>query len=361
MFSDTKIKLDHRLRFASQMIRKPRLAVAGSYYGGNCGDMSLGRVVQEHAQELNYRSGLQTLSNLRVWPRSEAILLGGGAIGLREPMETVASLYDPSKVAISGVDFHEETFTPEIIKFLKKIRHITCRFEQQRNILTEILQRDDIERHWDLCFALPTPPSVKRVNETPTKIGINLLPMQMHNANGRFEPNPYYRGGTNGNEKQGIKIAENYAEYFRWICIREIENKNHVVHLPFTLEDNLYAREVLKGLPVEFHTYTGNYNAVFRKMSDMKRFYSSRFHSAIFSMILKKPLLPMCYSYKCKWLLDDAGAGSENCIYPEDLLDNWKKKADTDFDGFTMSDIQHRNTKKTIHQSLQKIIRGLLE
>jgi polysaccharide pyruvyl transferase WcaK-like protein len=118
----------------------------------------------------------------------------------------------------------------------------------------------------------------------------------------------------------------------RSVCQKAIRAGFRVRHFPFTPEDNLYARIVLSGLQVEFLPYSVNINAVMSRMRCCERFFTSRFHSLVFSFLQSCEILPFCYAPKSFELLEDLHITHPSIFGIEHLFEDSEELADRIFD-----------------------------
>jgi hypothetical protein len=322
-------QIKHRARWLFQLLDSPDVGIIGGYHCGNLGDLALGYSLQNFLSGFsNASSGLQTIYNLNKWPSAQFAILGGGAIAYVDCLNKVSRRYkdNPEKVSIIGVDFEDEKVFDKHIEFLRSVSSISCRSKEQANYVSEKLARSDVSFHQDLCFSLPLTAPKPSISETSKVVGFNMVPFFARlNKSGNFEKDYYLLHSTRTKFNKSIdfeNLPNAYIHYFKKVIKYYAEKGYKLVHIPFTLEDDIYARTMLRELDVNFLRYSTNINRILLIFLEFEFFLSSRFHSLVFSLITRTPVIPFLYAEKCQRLVQDLAMNFETTVTPSDLLGN---------------------------------------
>jgi hypothetical protein len=319
-------QIGHRLRWAGQRIFTPKVGVVGGYHLGNVGDMAMGYSVLRRVTARGLSCGLQTIYNLERWPKVECVIVGGGAVGYGDSFRRLSATYNPGQVVILGVDFNEPSAVLAHAKFLNQVALITCRSARQAANLREVLGRTDIIWHPDLCFSLydEAHESQTETSEPDRVFGVNCVPLFLKEFRGRFLPGTDYLDELRREEPHLIphidKLGMLYCNLVRAICHNAKRAGMRVIHIPFTPLDDVFAQTILNDLGVEFVPYTSNVMCVLSQVGQCKRFFTSRFHSLVFSILKYCHITPFCYAPKCNRLLSDLHISDPSVICLEDLI-----------------------------------------
>lgn len=320
-----RCRLEHRYNLMQQRFKKPALGIAGGYHYGNLGDMALGHAVKRQATRLQVSSELQTVYNLSQWPKVPSVVVGGGAVAYRGPMEQLRRNYGhiPERVAILGVDFNEPAAVEASRDFLSKVNMITCRSSTQAEWLKQELGRPDVGWHYDLCFSYFDDAVTQSSGRQPI-LGINLIPFFYLMKGSSLRPGTGYTEEISRYQPELLPHIDTIGERYR-LTVRAIVQEAQkaglqVVHFPYTPMDDVFARTILGDLNVKFRPYLSNPQATFTAMRQCQRFFTTRFHSLIFAMLTETPLVAFTYATKCERLLADMEMPEESKIAILDLL-----------------------------------------
>jgi hypothetical protein len=325
---------EHRFNYAKQALTKPQLAIAGGYHFGNLGDMALGNSVKRQAIEIGVKSQLQTIYNLDRWPKAESLIVGGGAVAYSEPLNKLRTVYkeQPARVALIGVDFNDPDAVIESKEFLQQVALITCRSSEQAQFLREVLDRSDIGWHYDLCFSYFDHSIVTRTVKRQPVFGINCVPFFYNDSNHEFTPGTKYIDELRRNSPDLLpyvnEIGFKYCEMMRAVVKSAQQQGFQVVHFPFTPSDDVFARTIFSGLNISYRKYTSNILNLLPGLQQCDRFFTTRFHSLVFSIVTRTPFIPFNYATKCERLLTDLEVDAGSQINVRDLLEDTSKLAD---------------------------------
>lgn len=320
-------QIQHRVRWGTQQIFRPDIGVIGGYHHGNLGDMAMGYAVACRIKAKSGACALQTIYNLDRWPAAKRAIVGGGAVGYSECLRQLAARYGdkPERVAILGVDFNDPEALARHAEFLNRVAFITCRSARQAANVAQVLGREDVLWHPDLCFSLYKPPAENAAasDERPT-FGINCVPLFLKRSGQTFVPGTSYLNEIrreNPDLVQHIdKLGLLYSELVRSVCITAKRTGFRVLHVPFTPLDDMFARAVLSDAEVEFVPYTSSVPSVLSSIVQCRQFFTTRFHSLVLSLLKHCAIIPFCYASKCDRLLEDLGVANESVIRVTDLL-----------------------------------------
>ncbi len=318
----------HRLRWVRQKVASSAMAVVGGYHQGNLGDMALAASVARRIAGSKRSYGVQTIYNLARWPKAETAIVGGGAVGYSDCLRQLAEGYGkkPENVAILGVDFNDPGAICAYADFLKRVPIITCRSARQAANVSQLLGRNDIAWHQDLCFSLYDETRTERKTSGSTRtLGINSVPLFLKQINGQFVTGSNHIDELQREHPDLVpqldKLSIQYCNLVRDICRQAKRAGMRVKHIPFTPLDDMFARTVLHGLGVEFAPYTSNVSSVLSQVGRCERFFTTRFHSLVFSILNHCQAIPFCYASKCDRLLEDFGVTGPPVIRLADILD----------------------------------------
>lgn len=322
----SKQQIAHFARRVYQGLHKPDVAIIGGYHGVNAGDLALGQSVKQQLDKRGIISGLQTIYNLNKWkwPLCEYAIIGGGAVGYNEQIESVAVRYknNPNKVAFLGVDFNEEKYTETSISFLREVKWISCRSKEQANSIAALTNRNDIQWHPDIAFSLfNNQPRFykKRVNKR-NKLIVNIVPLY-----GKIQGNKIIQSNQYSKERPELydsweKMQKGYADFIRSLVQHALNQHYAVETLPFTPMDAAASKIILDGLSVKHNDYTSNIERIYNKIKEADSIMATRYHATIFSIKAGLNIIPFAYAKKNELLLKDLGVNTESFITPEKLI-----------------------------------------
>jgi polysaccharide pyruvyl transferase WcaK-like protein len=311
----------------SQRWAPSEIAIAGSYLKINTGDESLAHACATACQNLKVKHAIQPATYLARWPAMKKLLMGGGAVGYPDVFHAAMTRYpDPSKVAAVGVDFHPDTFNGSLLPYLRNMAWVSCRSAEQAAYFEERSGRK-VPFHPDLVFSLMQPGLYRtNRNEHPGRItGINVMPILAKETGRSFVPVRSFEGNPNDLGKDSIQIYLRYQQLVKKFCSAALEKGHKIIHIPFSKEDDWYARALLQGFPVEFTPFSCNFNQVIRRLFRCDHFFSTRFHSLVFALMTQTPCIPFQYVYKNTQLLHAMGIHEYDGISSEGLLHDFDK------------------------------------
>lgn len=320
-----KIRLAHRWRGINERFAHPDLCLIGQYHGYNLGDIGLGTSVQEQAHAAGLKTRMQTLTSLDKWRPFPGVpaVVGGGVVLHERPLTFLINRFgeSPEKLALIGVDAHEPAVLDQYGDFLKKVPVLTFRSERAAAQAREKLDRPDIRSHWDLAFGIPE--SILPYGEKKAGgyvLGFNVLPLYVH-----FVDHANFVYSHPADSPAFGKFAREldiYLEIVRTGLKSYLDRGFKLKHVPFTTDDDIFARTFFADLPIEFTQYTNSISAAAVSLRKCDVFLSSRFHSLIFALKAGVPCVPVSYAWKNLNFLHDLGADRFDPLFPESWLEN---------------------------------------
>lgn len=314
------IKLNENKKIISQHLIKPKLGILGAFHGTNVGDNTLGLSVANICKFQNLRYGLQNIYNLGVYPKSELTICAGGATGVNSNITLLAQSHPDSaaQTALIGMDFAADIgdFSDHALEFLSNVKYISCRSKNQAQKVALALNRDDIHYQLDNAFAYDFNSHNQEFIEKNNKIfGFNALPFFMQWVRKKgfstgTSLESWYRKNNNNFAKYIQKLGPQYIEYIQKVLSIYISRGWQVHHIPFTPEDDVFAKTFFKMDGVNFIGFNPSPQKTFLHISNCDIFLSTRYHSLVFSLIARVPCIPFMYAGKCNDLISDIGFDS---------------------------------------------------
>jgi polysaccharide pyruvyl transferase WcaK-like protein len=308
-------QFDHRLRWLRQKLAGPTVGIVGGYHGGNLGDMALGAACEGPLRKAGYSTGLQTIYSLPSWPACEFAVLGGGAIGYREPLQNVYARYgkSPERVFFLGVDFNDESAVLEFADFLRNAGMITCRSRAQAEQMQRLLGRPDVRYHPDLVFALRTSfnqlPKTREDNQRV--LGVNCATFFWLESGRDYVPGSAWETEVRQRSPHLAPwistLGPSYVKAFRTVLKRARQEGWQIWHVPFTPADDRFARHFLSSQVDRFIRYTPDPFHVLQTFRSFSRFLPTRFHSLVFALLSSTAVIPFCYAEKSEQLFFTLG------------------------------------------------------
>ena len=324
-------QLHHRYRFLCEYVRRPDVAILGSYHGANLGDIGLGMTLSHLVQASGLDAGLHTIHSADKWPKCHYAIVGGGTISYLDAFRNLTQVYGdcPERVAIVGVDFRDPAAIEENSQFLKQVTHISCRSSSQAEKMRSLLQRSDITWHFDACFAAPWFEKCSELAERasrkiPNLVGVNIPPLFIQYQSGKFVVGSAFQAELKRKSPHIFsnmgEYANRYIEFARNLCSTLIKQGYELVHVPFAVEDEFFARTFLQQLGVRCDSFSGNPARVVRRLGEMEFFVPFRYHATVFGLCARLPVYPFCYALKCEELLGDLGCTGDSLVNAGHLM-----------------------------------------
>lgn len=347
-------------------VDQPDVSILGAYHGENVGDLALGNAVREVVNQADNPGCLQDLYCLERQRIGDTIILGGGATGVESNISELADSYGDraSRTAMVGMDFSGDfaDYSDEALSYLRDVRYISCRSKEQTEMVEEVLQREDIQFHYDNAFALKGTgnPSVVLGDRM---LGYNALNLFMMWTGDRFEPGTpleeWYRKVDSPILPYVKRIGPAYIRVLREALNAYQGMGYRVVHIPFTPEDSLFAKTYFQPQTDTFLSYSSNVNDIVGHVANCDRLLSTRYHSLIFGIKCQIPTIPVLYAVKCADLLEDLGVEKELGIARTDLVDDPDRCSNklVDGDPVVLEETHIRNIQATVRGAIEDAVR----
>lgn len=330
-------KLNENKQLFAQNIKQPKLALLGAFHGTNTGDNILGLSVLHLAQGQNITASLQNFNYLNKYPHCQLTVCAGGATGVEQNLIilTQRNKNKTNQTALVGMDFSSdiEHFPDEVLSFLSNVKYISCRSKRQANYLSQVLGFNNVHHHADNAFAYPFSSFKKNLKESRTDnkvLGFNSLNLFMTWVRGKgFTPGTpleewYSKTGNNITDFLRL-IGPKYIEFLNKTLDVYISRGWKIVHIPFTIEDDLFVKTFFNQKNIHFYKFTPNPDKLFTRVQQCNLFISTRFHSLIFALMAGVPLIPINYAVKCKDLISDLELDFENTIDRMDFVKSFNQ------------------------------------
>ncbi|MER8842441.1 polysaccharide pyruvyl transferase family protein [Mesorhizobium sp. M0913] len=295
------------------------------------------------------------------------VIVGGGAVVTRGTMEILAAHWKRHRfpVAFVGVEFSSdfESYGSEVMEMFNCAKSIGLRDGRQAEGIGRWASTDAVFVHADLAFALdrPVPPPARGITAA-----INLMPFFQILRAHKFEPG---HGLSVWYSKHAIKVFENieklaaaYVAYHRQIALRYQEMGFRLVHVPFTPEDDLFAKMALRGIRgIEFFRYDRSIANCEAQIAASAVLVGSRFHANVAALRCQTPLRPFCYAQKVYDLLLEAGCerkylqGRNEIIEGTFNIDIYTERSG----GFVLSEMELNKRSRSATEAIERAV-GLL-
>lgn len=277
------------IRYLWNQIRRwtpHEIGIQGSYETGNIGDRALGEQFKSQFQQEGYQTrlfGKQTTSS-----NAPTRVLGGGGVlhdwygteHLKKRLEYVNSGEKKLIIGVGVPGFQSEKAQSLASQVLPEMDAITVRDEWSKSNIEGVC---DVDVTVTACPAfLYEDPQ----NETTGRTGVNFRPYFDEKDDMSDAALKDYFGYD---DIKGATTA--YIDNARLIC-QQVEDP---VFIPFAPRDEEFAREFLD-IPV--YDYEFSVRNALKRVSEVERMVTTRYHSLIFAAICGKPVLPIAYEPK---------------------------------------------------------------
>lgn len=269
--------------------------IQGSYFSGNIGDRAIGEALRRALRNKNHSAFL--FGKEKKQSRCTVRVLGGGGVlhdwyGTEHLKNRLSYVKDGGVILGVGVPgFRSDGSKKLINNILPGVKKITVRDRLSKLSLEETC---DIDVSVTACPAfLHKDPKSKSNNYT----GVNFRPW--------FELDGsilnYYFNYSEGIDP--IKAKNKYISNIKRVC----EKVDNPVFIPFTLEDEIFAK---KYLDIRVMSYQFSVSETLKRVSGSQKMVCTRYHSVVFSAICRKPILAIAYAPKVSSLSKRLGIPS---------------------------------------------------
>ena len=231
--------------------------------------------------------GLQTIYNLEKWPKTETVIVGGGAIINNKNISKLRERINEerSRFSIIGIDVLTMDLDDENIEFLRSLPYLSARSIEQAERL-RAAGATNCRVMPDIVLAYKMGSSTQRAQNT-SRVGVNVVPA--------------LRGGCTA--RSTTRECASYRNFLRELAQKYINKGQEVVHIPFTPYDDQAAKEIFRGIKVRRLRYSSNSTKVVREVAACTTLIPSRFHALIISILTDVPFVPLLYAGKSERLL----------------------------------------------------------
>jgi hypothetical protein len=326
-------KINEKYNLFKQIVNAPSLSIIGAFHGINTGDITLGLSVKQQIKQPDLSWKFQNIYSLNSYPKCQFTICAGGATGVESVMTNLAqrNVDSPKKTALVGMNFAGDiaNFPASTLEFLKQVSHISCRSKRECQQLAKVLGKDEIYYTPDNAFAynfksISTGIDLDRQSKV---LGFNALPlfMQWVKSKGFVPGTPlanWYRENNSPIVPYIDRIGPAYIEYINRVISIYSSRGWKIVHIPFTPEDDLFARTFFRSTEINYHSFSPNPDRIFSHVQKCDLFISTRFHALVFALSAKVPCVPINYAVKCNDLLTDLNIDSEFSVDRCELVDS---------------------------------------
>lgn len=286
------------------------LHLAGEYFSGNLGDISMGRVLQREGRAMGLRPGLGEYDG--AWHRPCRLVMGGGELGDEAHFTRAFALAGtPERVSACGIaPVHRFRDLPApLLGAIARMPYISTRSSAGTRMMREVLGRPDVEFNPDIAFALHDP-AASRSPAVPVRprLGINLMTFYvLVEGRRRFAPDLTMKPLVADRSFAPLidTAGERFVHVMRALAGDALRRGWEVVNIPFSAVDAMFADAVLGDLDVRRLPYAGDARTALRQLASCSKFVATRFHAHIFGLIAGVPTVSIAYSGKCQHLWRD--------------------------------------------------------
>ena len=317
-------------------------ALLGCYNTSNVGDLALGWTIRRVAQEYSLPVNLVSYTAVRAFPTPRKMIIGGGAVLPRHAatIAGLASLHPDlalNSAAIGlgvGGRLDHNALSTAFVDFAKRMPFFSVRSDHDRAEVANIIGREDIAVYPDVAFALATAFQVdfNRITRHERTLGISVLPFFMKQRLDRivavdraphWAPDRHFPNLTARRSRLGPEFIS---------MIRQVIDEYHrmgwrVRHIPFSIEDDAFARAVLSDLPIEFVGFRPDPLHVLKQIASCSRVIATRFHAHVFALASSTPLLSFGYDVKCESLWKELSLSDASQVRRDDFADDAMRAA----------------------------------
>jgi hypothetical protein len=228
-------------------------------------------------------------------------------------------------VAILGVDFNDEQAVVDHRYFLRRVSLISCRSADQAAAVGALLRQGAVLHHADLVFAYPGGISPNNGATRRERIlGVNCALFFWKKAGDQYEPGTDWEPEVRRRSPHLVSVitelGPKYIAAFSALLKRAREEGWQVWHLPFSPEDDRFARHFFGALVDKYWPYSPNPRRMLLLMRHCERILPTRFHSLVMALITQTPVLPFCYAEKSQHVFNSLGVPEVRKITSADLL-----------------------------------------
>lgn len=302
----------------------------GAYHRSNLGDLALGEAV---SARLRGPFALGVIQDTIRYDGQARVVIGGGSLLTPDNIGRLRQAGIPSeRVHAVGVDLWpriRDDWQLADLDYLAGFASVGLRSRANHafSVSAGLLPPERLSWSHDNAFSLFA--GAAAPDQKPGKVGINMMPHLFELRHRRF-----VSGSKLARKRFGVRAetaAQTYVALFRTLVARQAQAGRELTHIPFTIEDDLFARTALGGLPVRFAPYSPSVQRMIDRLRGLDLFVGTRYHAFVFALGLGIPFAGIAYAGKCENLADDAGMPGSALLTDADLASDapWQNRIAT--------------------------------
>ena len=343
-------KLLHTRNTKSTFDKKvAKVEIAGALHGLNIGDNALGKSIGVLLEENQIDYFYSNIYNISYTAKAKYLIVCGGATGTNDNIINIYQKYNscPENVAFIGMDWEGEIhhLQDKVKNWLKKCHCISSRSKVWQNYLADVLSQSISKYHLDNVFSWLPNENVGAVTVSNGKtIGINMMSFYMQlDKYKNFVPGhgrASYLKENNPKQYDAIpQLGKWYVDLFKDLIDRYTKLGYKVVHIPFAIEDDLFARTVLKECKVKCIPFK-DLNSTLSVLNGLEMMIASRYHALVFALSLQIPCKAFLYCNKSVDLYNELELSDDGVLSIFDLVNKNHSKIETFINSETFINIE---------------------
>ena len=222
------------------------LHLAGEYFAGNLGDITMGRVLQREGRALGLRPGLGGYDS--AWSHPCLLVMGGGELGDAAHFTKALALAGaPERVSACGIaPVHTFRDLPStLLASIARMPYLSSRSSAGTRLMREVLGRPDVEFNPDIAFGLHDPNAPRpRAAEGRPRLGINVMTFYtLVEGQRRFAPDQTLKPLVADRDFAALidTAGDHFVRVMRDLAGDALRRGWEVVNIPFTEVDAMFA------------------------------------------------------------------------------------------------------------------------
>jgi hypothetical protein len=293
----------------------------GAYHRVNLGDLALGEAVSSRLRSA-FAAGV--IQNAIRYDGQERVIIGGGSLLTPDNIGRLRQAGIPAeRVHAVGVDLWpriREDWHRADIDYLARFAQVSLRSQANYKLAAsaDLVVPERLSWCHDNAFSLFE--QVIAPRPMTGTVGINMMPHLFSLQHRRFKVGSRIAQKRFGDRAESA--AQAYVALFRELVAQQVQAGRLVNHIPFTIDDDLFARTALAGLPVRFSPYSPSIRQMIDRLNKLELFVGTRYHAFVFALGLGVPFAGFAYAGKCENLGADVNMPNSSLLTDSDLAPN---------------------------------------